>query len=364
VTSLDAGLEFKVSDELAAHEPPEARGLARDQVRLMVSRIADDTITHTRFFNLEDFLAPGDVLVVNTSATINAALEAVREPRYGSGRDAMLHLSAPLSEKQWVVELRRRSANGTSPLLNADAGERVRLPAGGMAQLVAPYLSEAGAFPNGPVRLWIADLTLPKDALAYTARYGSPIRYAYVPKPWPLAYYQTVFSAEPGSAEMPSAGRAFTPQIVQRLIRKGVRIAPLILHTGVSSLEANEPPYPERYRVPQTTAVAVNTARFLGAHVIAVGTTVVRALETVADEDGHVHSGHGWTDLVITPERGLRVADAMLTGLHEPKASHLSMLDALAGRDHLALAYDAALHNGYLWHEFGDLHLIMPGSKR
>jgi S-adenosylmethionine:tRNA ribosyltransferase-isomerase len=330
----------------------------------MVSRLDDDTITHTRFFELEDFLAAGDVLVVNISATINAALEAVREPRFGTGRDAMLHLSAPLSEKQWVVEWRRRSANGTSPLLNAEAGERLRLPAGGMAQLVAPYLPEAGTFPNGPVRLWIADLTLPEDALAYTARYGSPIRYAYVPKPWPLTYYQTVFSAEPGSAEMPSAGRAFTPEIVQRLILKGVRIASLILHTGVSSLEAHEPPYPERYRVPEATALAVNKAHSLGAHVIAVGTTVVRALETVADEDGHVHSGHGWTDLVITPERGLRVADAMLTGLHEPKASHLSMLEALAGRDHLALAYHAALDNAYLWHEFGDLHLIVPGSKR
>jgi len=364
MTAVEAVLEFKVPDELAAHEPPEARGLTRDQVRLMVSRINDNIITHSRFFELEDFLAPGDVLVVNISATINAALEAVRERHYGSGREAMLHLSAPLSEKQWVVELRRRSANGTSPLLSAEAGERLRLPAGGMAQLVAPYLPDADKFPSGSVRLWMADLRLPKDALAYTARYGSPIRYAYVPKPWPLTYYQTVFSAEAGSAEMPSAGRAFTPQIVQRLVRKGVRIAPLILHTGVSSLEANEPPYPERYRVPHSTAVAVNKARFLGAHVIAVGTTVVRALETVADEGGHVHGGHGWTDLVITPERGLRVADAMLTGLHEPKASHLSMLEALAGRDHLALAYDAALHNGYLWHEFGDLHLIMPGSKR
>jgi S-adenosylmethionine:tRNA ribosyltransferase-isomerase len=361
---LQAGLEFKLSDEFAAHEPPEARGLTRDQVRLMVSRSSDDVITHAHFFDLPDFLAPGDVLVVNISATINAALEAVREPRYGNARDAMLHLSAPLSPTQWVVELRRRSAKGTSPLLSAEAGELLRLPAGGVAHLVAPYSSEAGAFPNGPVRLWIADLRLPKDALAYTAQYGSPIRYAYVPKPWPLAYYQTVFSAEPGSAEMPSAGRAFTPQIVQRLIRKGVNIAPLILHTGVSSLEANEPPYPERYRVPQATAVAVNRARFHGAHVIAVGTTVVRALETVADEDGHVHSGHGWTDLVITPERGLRVADGMLTGLHEPIASHLSMLEALAGRDHLALAYDAALHNGYLWHEFGDLHLIVPRSRR
>jgi S-adenosylmethionine:tRNA ribosyltransferase-isomerase len=157
---------------------------------------------------------------------------------------------------------------------------------------------------------------------------------------------------------MPSAGRAFTQEIVERLRRKGVRIMPITLHTGVSSLEAEEPPYPERYRVPQATALAVNSARERGARVVAVGTTVVRALETVAEPDGDLQSGEGWTDLVITPERGLYAVDAILTGLHEPKASHLSMLETLAGREHLALAYDAALNNHYLWHEFGDLHLI------
>jgi S-adenosylmethionine:tRNA ribosyltransferase-isomerase len=185
-----------------------------------------------------------------------------------------------------------------------------------------------------------------------------PIRYSYVRKSWPLSYYQTIFAAESGSAEMPSAGRGFTQEMVERLARKRVRIAPLVLHTGVSSLEADEPPYPERYRVPNSTALAINSARSRGGRVVAVGTTVVRALETVADADGHVHADQGWTDLVITPERGLQVVDGMLTGLHEPRASHLLMLEALAGREHLALAYEAALRHHYLWHEFGDLHLI------
>jgi S-adenosylmethionine:tRNA ribosyltransferase-isomerase len=185
-----------------------------------------------------------------------------------------------------------------------------------------------------------------------------PIRYGYVSKPWPLSFYQTVFAGESGSAEMPSAGRAFTHEIVERLKRNGVHIVPITLHTGVSSLEADEPPYPERYRVPELTARTVNSARSRGKRIVAVGTTVVRALETVADTDGDVQSGEGWTDLVITPERGPHAVDAILTGLHEPKASHLAMLEALAGRDHLALAYDAALSNHYLWHEFGDLHLI------
>ena len=245
-------------------------------------------------------------------------------------------------------------------MLNAECGEKIELPAGGSAQLVAPYLPGPTEFSSGRTRLWIADLSLPESALAYASSHGSPIRYGYVPRHWPLHFYQTVFARDFGSAEMPSAGRPFTHAVLDRLTQKGVRIAPLVLHTGVSSLDADEPPYPERYRVPLETARAVNAAQSRGSRVVAVGTTVVRALETVADIDGRVHGDAGWTDLVITPERGLRAVDAMLTGLHGPKASHLSMLEALAGRDHLALAYDAVLQHGYLWHEFGDVHLILP----
>jgi S-adenosylmethionine:tRNA ribosyltransferase-isomerase len=359
MNAAEVGLDFRIPEELAAHEPPEERGLRRDEVRLMVSRASTNVIAHTRFSHLPDFLARGDVVVVNTSATINAALEAVHEASDGTAAEIMLHLSTPLSSKQWVVELRRHSAKGTSPLLDAVAGELLRLPAGATATLVEPYLPESEEAFDGRVRLWIADLTLASDVVSYTARHGSPIRYSYVPNPWPLPYYQTVFAAEPGSAEMPSAGRAFTHEIIEHLARKGVRIVPLVLHTGVSSLEANEPPYPERYRVPYATAHAVNSARSRGSRVVAVGTTVVRALESIADNDGFVRGGGGWTNLVITPERGLRAVTAILTGLHDAKASHLSMLEALAGRHHLDLAYKAALRNNYLWHEFGDLHLLL-----
>jgi S-adenosylmethionine:tRNA ribosyltransferase-isomerase len=358
VNTLEVGLDFKLTDEHAAHEPSEVRGLARDQVRLMVSRIGDDAITHTRFFDFPDFLNAGDVVVVNTSATINAALEAERESGDRTTKDIMLHLSTPLFGNRWVVELRQYYDSGTTPLLDAEAGELIRLPAGGTATLIEPYLPDPDVFLHGRVRLWTADLTVPDNVVTYAARYGMPIRYGYVPKPWPLSYYQTVFAGESGSAEMPCAGRAFTHEIVERLRRKSVRIVPVTLHTGVSSLEADEPPYPERFRVPELTARTVNSAHARGARVVAVGTTVVRALETVADADGDVRRGEGWTGLVITPERGLYVVDAILTGLHEPKASHLAMLEALAGREHLSLAYEAALNNHYLWHEFGDLHLI------
>jgi len=359
VIAVETPLDFAVGDDLAAHEPPEVRGLARDQVRLMVSRRNDDAITHTRFFDFPGFINAGDVIVVNTSATFNAALDAERESLDGERSDIVMHLSTPISEHEWVVELREHSDKGTTPLLDAEAGETIHLPANGSATLVEPYLPATTAFPGGPVRLWVADLSIPDTVITYTARFGAPIRYGYVQKSWPLSFYQTIFAGESGSAEMPSAGRAFTHEIVERLKRNGVHIVPITLHTGVSSLESHEPPYPERYRVPDLTANVVNAARGDGGRVVAVGTTVVRALETVADENGNVKSKTGWTDLVVTPERGLRVVDAILTGFHEPKASHLSMLEALADRDHIALAYDAAIENHYLWHEFGDLHLIV-----
>lgn len=355
-------LDFELPDSLAAHEPPEARGLGRDGVRLMVSRVEDDSIGHARFRHFPDFLASGDVLVVNTSATINAAVNAWREGSDGrSGEAIELHLSTPLPggpPQHWVVELRRLTEEGTAPLLTARPGEWLRLPGGASATLLGPYLPH-GRSVSPRVRLWVAELVGPRDVMDYGATHGHPIRYKYIPARWPLAYYQTVFATEPGSAEMPSAGRAFTPQIVERLKRNGVEIVPLVLHTGVASLESKELTYPERYRVPAGTAAAVNRARACGGRVVAVGTTVVRALETVASPDGFVQPSQGWTDLIITPERGLYAVDAMLTGLHEPRSSHLAMLEALAGRAHLEIAYREALEQKYLWHEFGDLHLIL-----
>ncbi len=208
-------------------------------------------------------------------------------------------------------------------------------------------------------RLWLSSLDLPRPPDEYLDRHGFPIRYGYVRESWPVSYYQTVYATETGSAEMPSAGRAFTPELITRLVSRGVQFAPLILHTGVASLEDDEPPYDEFYRVPPDTARLVNAARAAGRRVVAVGTTVVRALETVTDNDGTSHPGEGWTRLVVTPERPIRSVSAMLTGLHEPRSTHLAMLEALAGREHLRVAYREALREGYLWHEFGDVHLIL-----
>jgi S-adenosylmethionine:tRNA-ribosyltransferase-isomerase (queuine synthetase) len=159
---------------------------------------------------------------------------------------------------------------------------------------------------------------------------------------------------------MPSAARPFTPELVTRLVSNGVLIAPITLHTGVASPEAHEPPYAERFEVPAATADLVNHVRARGDRVIAVGTTAVRALESAAGPDGHVQESNGWTEHVVTPEEGVRTVDGLLTGLHEPKSSHLMMLTAIAGPDLLKSTYEAALDGSYLWHEFGDLNLLLP----
>lgn len=349
-------LDFVLPPELEASEPPEARGLARDEVRLMVSYCSDDQVRHTQFRQLPEFLTAGDVLVINTSGTLNAALAVTR----ADGTSLELHLSTHLPADLWVVEVRRPNDHATKPLGLIQAGETLQLPGGATAMLLAPYSPDRSMPAPEQVRLWIATLSLPVPLPAYLETYGFPIRYGYVKQGWPSEYYQTVYATERGSAEMPSAGRAFTPELITRLIAHGVQIVPLLLHTGVASLEAHEPPYEEVYRVPIDTARIVNQARVEGKRIIAVGTTVVRALETVTDRSGTTHPGEGWTREIITPQRGIRAVNGLLTGLHEPRATHLAMLEALAGSRHLQVTYAEALRHGYLWHEFGDLHLILP----
>ena len=342
-------LSFDLPPELEAREPPEAQGLTRDAVRMLVAHKVDTTLVHTAFTLLPRFLDPGDLVVVNTSGTIPAAIDATAD----DGTRLVIHLSTQLGPDRWVVEPRRIEGPTTTrwdgPLPTGDLaldGE------GATLRLDRPY---------GPAkRLWEATLQLPQPVLTWLAVHGRPIRYAYVERPWPVSMYQNVYVTEPGSAEMPSAGRPFTPDVVTRLVAKGVGLTPLVLHTGVASLEADELPYPEHVKVPTITAERVNATHASGGRVIAIGTTVVRALESAADDGGTVRPYDDWTDLVITPERGVRVVDGLLTGWHEPEASHLLMLEAVAQRELLVRSYEASLAEGYRWHEFGDVHLILP----
>jgi S-adenosylmethionine:tRNA ribosyltransferase-isomerase len=344
------GLNFELSPDLEAHQPPEARGLARDEVRLMVATRRDGRLVHARFRDLPDFLTAGDLLVINTSATLPAAVPAQRAD--GTALELRFATAVPQAsgEGWWVVEL--RSADGASPFDRLRTGERITLAGGRVVEIVAPYA--AGR------RLWLTRLDRGEPLYDYLEQYGHPIRYGYVPLEWGLGAYQTAYAVEGGSAEMPSAGRPFTPELITSLVAAGVQFAPLTLHTGVSSPERDETPYPERFEVPPATARLVNAVRSWGGRVIAVGTTVVRALETVGATDGTIEAAEGWTNHIVTPETGLRVVDGLVTGWHEPRASHLRLLEAAAGEELLERSYDAALERGYLWHEFGDSHLILP----
>lgn len=340
-------LAFELPAALEATEPPEARGLSRDAVRLMVAR-DDLPLTHSTFTMLPSFLRPGDLIVVNTSGTRPGAVDAVA----GDGTPLVIHLSTHLDDSRWVVEP-RQPVNGTTERWAGNLpGRRLSLAGAATVTLDEPF--------GDARRLWVATLATPGPWRTWLAVHGRAIRYGYVERQWPLSSYQSVYSTDPGSAEMPSAGRPFTAEIITRLVAKGVGVAPVVLHTGVASLEADELPYPERAQVPEATAAAVNHTRAAGGRVIAVGTTVVRSLESAADAKGRLSPFDGWTDLVVTPDRGTRAVDGLLTGWHEPEASHLLMLEAIAGADLLERSYAAAIAEGYLWHEFGDTHLLLP----
>ncbi|ORT57483.1 S-adenosylmethionine:tRNA ribosyltransferase-isomerase [Streptomyces sp. CB03238] len=362
---------LRVPEELSARVPAEQRGAGRDDVRLMVSRGL--AVSHHAFRELPGLLRAGDVLVVNTSPTLAAAVTG----RLGGdgGELVVVHFSTRGDDGRWAVELRDPDGRGsTRPRPGGPAGAVVRLPGGAQLVLEEPLgsggagaggaseVGSGGAGSGGAGRLWWGAVSVGVPGLL--AGYGRPIRYGYTERDQPLAAYQTVFARPSrdgsGSAEMPSAARPFTAGMVAELVSRGVQFAPVTLHTGVASAEAHEPPYPERFEVPAATAWLVGAARAGGGRIVAVGTTAVRALESAVGADGVVRPASGWTDLVVTPRRGVRAVDGLLTGLHEPEASHLLMLEAIAGREALGRAYTEALRRLYLWHEFGDVHLILP----
>ena len=337
-------VDFVLPPGSEAREPPEARGISRDGVRMLVSRRRSGEITHHAFTDLPGLLLPGDLLVVNTSGTLPAAVRCAYGP---SGLS--VHFSTPLPDGSWLAELRAATGHATKPYPGGSPGQDLGLPGGARLSLRERVTA----------RLWRVRLST--AVVPYLLRHGRYIHYSYVEQDWPAQAYQTVFAATPGSAEMPSASRPFTTEIIARLVVRGVTIAPITLHTGVSSLEGDEQPYPEPFDVPPATARLVNMTRQAGGRVIAVGTTVVRALESAAlnGPGGELAAASGWTHHVVTPETGVHMVDGLFTGLHEPRSSHLHMLNAFAGEPLLRRCYAAAIEHEYLWHEFGDVHLLL-----
>jgi S-adenosylmethionine:tRNA ribosyltransferase-isomerase len=338
---------FVIPEGREASLPAERRGLQRDQVRLLVA--TPGGVSHHRFRDLPSILSPGDLIVINTSATVPAAVLRQRD----DGGRALVHVSAWLDASRWIVELRRDDNGG--PDLTAVEGEVVRLPGELTLTLRCPHPDSA----SWPSRLWVAEANPATDPVPYLAIHGQPIAYRHLAPGLALADHQTVYAREPGSAEMPSAGRPFSMKLLARVRAAGIGVAALTLHAGVSSPELHELPAPERYAVPASTARLVAETHGAGRRVVAVGTTVVRALETVSPGGG-VHGGEGWTDLVLGPGRPARSVTGLITGLHPAEASHLLLLDAVAGSGLVDEAYAAAVERGYLWHEFGDSMLFLP----
>jgi S-adenosylmethionine:tRNA ribosyltransferase-isomerase len=342
-------VRFRLPEEATAPAPPEVRGGSRDDVRLLVAR--PDGLRHRRFSDLADELMPGDLVVVNNSATVNGEIDGVR-----GGRPVVLHAATRLDPVTWVVEL-RTAPDASAPVLDAVPGEVI-----GVGELCVTLLEpypRAGSSPTGSGnRLWRAHVE--GDLRTLLDRHGRPIAYGYLDRRYPLAAYQSIFGTVPGSAEMASAGRPFTDALITPLVARGVGVAPVTLHTGVSSQEVDEGPQSEWYDVPAATARLVALTRDNGGRVVATGTTVTRALESAARDDGVVRPSSGWTDRVVTPEHPAVVVDGLITGWHDALASHLLLVEAIAGTGLVQRAYDEALADGYRWHEFGDSALFLP----
>jgi S-adenosylmethionine:tRNA ribosyltransferase-isomerase len=343
--------QFSIPEDRIATEPPELRGLPRDGVKLMMATPAG--IRHTFFHRLGEQLNAGDVLVVNTSATVPGQLDGVR-----AGAAVVVHIANRLADGTRVTEL-RTAPDASAPVLDGRAGERISLPAGGVVELIAPY-PKSGSSPTGVGnRLWRGRVTVSQTLSSYLREQARPISYGYLNGFFPISAYQTIFALHPGSAEMPSAARPFSAELVARLVAQGVIFAPVTLHTGLSSQDVGEAPQPEWFEVSETTAHLVNSSKARGARVIGVGTTATRAIESAVKPDGAAAAVCGWTDLVISPGRPVRIVDGLITGWHNPEASHLLLVESVAGAELTQHAYDAAVAERYLWHEFGDSCLFL-----
>lgn len=348
-TLIRTRTRFSAPRDATAPAPAEARGLARDEVRMLVAR--PNQLVHAPFRDLPEHLAPGDLVVVNDSATINAAADGELRGR----GPVVVHVATRLDDGDRVIEL-RSAPDATRAVLDAQPGDVVNLGRVEL-RLIAPHPRGSSSPTGNGNRLWRASVT--GDLSRQLRRKGRPIAYGYLDRAYPLATYQSVFSTVPGSAEMPSAGRPFTQDVVTRLVTRGVRIAPITLHTGVSSQEAGEGPQPEWFEVPAATAALVNSTRDEGGRVVAVGTTVTRALESSVRRERSAPSS-GWTERVVTPEEPPQIVGGLITGWHDPQASHLLLVEAVAGAGLTQAAYDAAVRAHYRWHEFGDSALLLP----
>lgn len=334
--------DYELPPELIAQEPIEPR----DASRLMVVERASGRIEHRRFRDLPSYLGPPDVLVVNETKVIPARLIG-RRPTGGKVELLLVRRHAP---SLWEAMAR--------PARRAPVGTRLLFGEGELEGLVQEELPEgrrlvAFAAPGGDVEGTLQRLG------------GAPLP-PYIRKPAPLERYQTVYARYEGSVAAPTAGLHFTPELLGTLAQRGVDTAPLVLHVGPGTFRPVRTKEVEDHRLeseyyclPAETAAKINRARAAGGRVVAVGTTVVRTLETVASRHGGIAASEGWADLFIFPGYRFRAVDVLITNFHLPRSTLLMLVCAFAGRKLIMEAYRVAVAERYRFYSFGDAMLIL-----
>jgi S-adenosylmethionine:tRNA ribosyltransferase-isomerase len=335
-----------------AKKTPVLRGINRDHVKLLVIDRNNARMYHSAFNHLSDFLRRGDLLIFNSSRTLPASLKTVN---YNPQKNLEVRLAEHLSDDSWLVLFLYQDKNHFHS--NLKPGLKIEFESGLSATIVERNTRNP--------RLWKIKFSASgTELINIFYQIGKPIHYGYISAPLPLEYFLTVFTRDPGSSEMPSAGRAFTWKMLFDLKNKGVETAFLTLHTGLNSytdddLNAGHQIADEEYFISESTAVKIESNKAGNGRIIAVGTSVARALESAALMKGKVIPGHAYTSLRITEGYEMKIANGLLTGFHEPEASHLDLMSAFLSPTQIKKTYEEAIERKYLWYEFGDLCLIL-----
>lgn len=328
--------------------PPELLGKRREDVRLIViNRESRDTVS-TSFENLPAFINSGDVLVFNNSSVVRASIPAFF-PSIGS--EGFIHVGTSTEADLRLVEIRPKKLNG-----------EIEPKSGAILLGTKDYIEFVKRHDVFGRFMW-AKSSSGSDLLNIAEKSGKILRYGHIPFDVPESYYKNFTGQVPGSVEYPSAARPLTGSIIQQLKNRGVQVKAITLHCNLGSMEPQEfygtgRLLDEQYRIPEDTARTVNYARKNGRKVIAVGTSVVRALESSVSR-GLLKPGNYSTELYIHGNYNFRIVDSIVTGMHEELGSHIGMISAFTGNSLLEASYSKATEDGFTWHEFGDLALII-----
>jgi S-adenosylmethionine:tRNA ribosyltransferase-isomerase len=327
--------------------------------RLLVVDPKSGVLHDSRIEALPSFLSPGDVVVVNDAATLPASLHT-------EARDLEMRLIARLGDDATYRALFFGAGDFRTPTENRPDPPALREG----AWLTFDFGLRARIVTLDPASPRLADIRFDREGTSlFRALYraGKPIQYAHVGAALSLWHTQSAFAGRPWAFEAPSAGRPLTWGLLVRLLERGVRVTSLTHAAGISSTGSSaldrRLPVPERYFIPESTAAEISDARLRGGRVVAIGTTVTRALESAAAEHGRVEAGERIARLVIGPGFRPRVTTGLLTGMHSRETSHFALLGAFAPRALLERALEHAEQAGYLEHEFGDSCLVLPAFE-